>query len=140
MGGARPADSPVQVAGRIRLIGARIDGSLDLTGAHIESSDGPAIDLADATIESSVFLIEDLAGRRPVIRGRFDLGSARISGRLLIHNATVEARVDAPTGSIYARSTATGTALSAARLSVGDVVMLAEAAKLPAASTCRWAT
>ncbi len=69
--------------------------------------------------------LEDLAGRRPVIRGRLDMGSARISGRFLIRNATVEARADAPAGSIYARATAIGTALSAARLSVGDEVMLA---------------
>ena len=111
--------------GEIRLIGARVDGSLDLTGAQIETSDGPAIDLADAIIESSVFLIEDTSGRRPVIRGRFDLGSARVSGRLLIRNATIEARADVPAGSIYVRSTAAGTALSAARLWVGDEVTLA---------------
>ncbi len=111
--------------GEIRLIGARVGGSLDLTGAQIETSDGPAIDLADAIIESSVFLIEDTSGRRPVIHGRFDLGSARVSGRLLIRNATIEARADVPAGSIYVRSTAAGTALSAARLWVGDEVTLA---------------
>ena len=111
--------------GEIRLIGARVGGSLDLTGAQIETSDGPAIDLADAIIESSVFLIEDTSGRRPVIHGRFDLGSARVSGRLLIRNATIEARADVPAGSIYVRSTAAGTALSAARLSVGDEMTLA---------------
>ncbi len=125
VGGAVRLIHQFKSLGEIRLIGARIDGSLDLNGAQIESSDGPAIDLADATIASSVFLIEDLAGRRPVIRGRLDMGSARISGRFLIRNATVEARADAPAGSIYARATAIGTALSAARLSVGDEVMLA---------------
>ena len=111
--------------GEIRLIGARLGGSLDLTGAQIESSDGPAIDLEDATIEGSVFLTEDPGGRRPVIRGGFDMGSARISGRFLIRNATIEAHADVRAGRIYARSTAAGTALSAARASVGDEVMLA---------------
>ena len=111
--------------GEIRLIGARLGGSLDLTGAEIESSDGPAIDLEDATIEGSVFLTEDPGGRRPVIRGGFDMGSARISGRFLIRNATIEAHADVRVGRIYARSTAAGTALSAARASVGDEVMLA---------------
>jgi hypothetical protein len=110
--------------GEVRLIGARIGGSLDLTGAQVESLNGPAIDLADATIESTVFLIEDPAGRRPVIRGRLDMGSARISGRFLIRNATIEARAGVTPGSIYARATASGTAISAARLSVGDEVML----------------
>jgi hypothetical protein len=111
--------------GEIRLIGARLGGSLDLTGAHIEPSDGPAIDLGDATIEGSVFLTEDPAGRRPVIRGGFDMGSARISGRFLIRNATIEAHPDVRAGSIYARSTAAGTALGAARVSVGDELTLA---------------
>ncbi|HTP14335.1 MAG TPA: hypothetical protein VLW44_08480 [Streptosporangiaceae bacterium] len=111
--------------GEIRLIGARLGGSLDLTGAQIESSDGPAIDLADAIIEGSVFLIEDPGGRRPVIRGRVGLGSARISGRFLIRNATLEARTDLPTGSIYAMPAMIGTAMSADRLSVGADVTLA---------------
>jgi hypothetical protein len=111
--------------GEIRLIGARLGGSLDLTGAQIESSDGPAIDLGDATIEGSVFLTEDPAGRRPVIRGGFDMGSARISGRFLIRNATIEAHPDVRAGSIYARSTAADTALGAARVSVGDELTLA---------------
>jgi hypothetical protein len=111
--------------GEVRLMGARVGGSLDLTGALIESSEGPAIDLEDATIEGSVFLIDDASGRRPVIRGRFDLASARISGRFLIRNATVEAPTDVAKINIYASSSLIGTAISAARLSVGAEVMLA---------------
>jgi hypothetical protein len=105
--------------GEIRLIGARFGGSLDLTGAQVESSDGPAIDLGGAAIEGSVFLIDDPGGRRPVIRGRIDMGSTHISGRFQIRDATLEARVGGPAGSIYTRSTAIGTALGADRLSVG---------------------
>ncbi len=125
VGGAIRLIHQFKSLGEIRLMGARVGGSLDLTGAQIESSDGPAVDLEDAAIAGSVFLIDDAAGRRPVICGRFDMASARISGRVLIRNATVEVPADLPTGSIYAMPALIGTALSAARLSVGAEVMLA---------------
>jgi hypothetical protein len=106
--------------GEVRLIGARIGGSLDLTGASIESAGtGLALDLGEAVIEASVFLIDDPAGRRPLIRGRIDMGQARIGGQFLVRNATLEARAGTPVGSAYSRSRAAGTALSAPRLSVG---------------------
>jgi hypothetical protein len=111
--------------GEIRLIGARVDGSLDLSGAMIESSEGPAIDLEDATVMGSVFLVADAAGRRPVVRGRIDMGSTRISGRLLISDATIEAHTDVPKDRIYTRPAAAGTAFNAARLSVGAAMTLA---------------
>jgi hypothetical protein len=110
--------------GGIRLVGARIAGSLDLTGAQIESLDELAIDLEYATIEGNVFLVDDGAGRRPVIRGRIDMGSNRISGRFLMRNATVEARAGVPAGSVYTGSGAVGTAFSGARLSVGAEMTL----------------
>ena len=113
--------------GEIRLIGAHLGGSLDLTGAQIQSLSGPAIDLEDATIDGSVFLIDDSTNRRPVIRGRFALRSAHISGRLLIRNATLEAPSARPAvSSIYATPGNIGAALSAARLTVGTDVVLAE--------------
>lgn len=105
--------------GEIRLLGVRIDGSLDLTGAQIESATGPALDLGDSIIGGSLFLISDTAGRRPVIRGRVDMGSARISGQLLIRNATLEESSTSPVDSGYSRSRLRGSALSAPRLSVG---------------------
>ena len=123
--------------GEIRLMGARLGGSLDLTGARVESLDGPAVDLEDATVEGSIFLIDDSAGRRPVIRGRFDMDSTRISGRLLMRNATLEEFSGAQTGSVYARPTVTGTALSASRLSVATKRYSPDAAKSRAGSTCR---
>jgi hypothetical protein len=125
VGGAVRLIHQFRARGEVRLLGARIDGSVDLTGAQLESVDGPAIDIEDAVIEGSVFLIEDPAGRRPVIRGRLDMVSTRIAGRFLIRNATIEARPGRPAGSIYARSAAIGTALDAGRLSVGTEVMLA---------------
>ncbi len=112
--------------GEVRLIGARIGGSLDLTGARIESfGTGLALDLGEAIIEASVFLIDDPSGRRPLIRGRIDMGQARIGGQFLIRNATLEApSAAAPVGSVYSRSRVGGTALSAPRLSVGAEVTL----------------
>ena len=112
--------------GEVRFIGARIGGSVDLTGAQIESSpDGLALDLGDATIKGSVFLIEDATGRSAHIRGRVDMGSARISGRFVVRNAIVEARVGAPEGRHYAMPSVTGTALAAARVTVGAEVVFA---------------
>jgi hypothetical protein len=105
--------------GEIRLIGARIDGSLDLTGAHVKSVAGPALDLGDATIEGSLFLIADSAGRRPLIQGRIDMGSARISGQLLIRSAALQKSSTTPIDSGYSTSRIRGSAVSAPRLSVG---------------------
>jgi hypothetical protein len=111
--------------GEVRMIGARIGGSLDLTGASIESAEtGLALDLGEAAIEASVFMIDDPSGRRPAIRGRIDMGQARIGGQLLIRNATLEAKQAMPVGSAYSRSRVGGTALSAPRLTVGAEVTL----------------
>lgn len=112
--------------GEVRLIGARIGGSLDLTGACIESfGTGLALDLGEAVIEASVFLIDDPTGRRPLIRGRIDMGQARIGGQFLIRNATLEApSAAAPVGSAYSRSRVGGTVLSAPRLAVGAELTL----------------
>jgi hypothetical protein len=110
--------------GEIRLLAARIDGSLDQTGARIECSAGPALDLGDVVIGGSLFLIADPAGRRPVIEGRVDMGSARISGQVLIRDATLREPGDLPTDSAYARHRVRGTAVSAPRLSVGAEVTL----------------
>ena len=47
----------------MRLLGARIDGSIDLTGAHLADADGVALDLADAVVGGSVYLIGRRGGR-----------------------------------------------------------------------------
>jgi|SRR5450755_605646 hypothetical protein len=110
--------------GEIRLLGARIGGSLDVTGARIESLAGPALDLGDAIIGGNVFIVDDRSGRRPVIRGRLDMGSTRISGQFLIRNASLEGSRGMPADRGYARSRTSGTAMSATRLSVGAEVAL----------------
>jgi hypothetical protein len=112
--------------GEIRLIGARVGGSLDVVGARLSAVDGPAIELGDATIEGSVFLIDDPAGNRTEIRGRIGMGSTRISGRLDVRNATIEARPETSRDSSYARSVTPGTALDASRLSVAAEVTFAD--------------
>ena len=111
--------------GEIRLIGARIDGSLDITGAHLSAVNGPAIELEDAVIEGSMFVIEDPGGRRPEIRGRIGMGSTRIAGRMEVRNATIEAHADRQRESIYARSATAGIALDATQLSVAADVAFA---------------
>ncbi len=123
-GGAVRLIHQFRAIGEVRLMGARLGGSLDLTGAHIESPDGPALDFADATVEGSVFLIEDGDGNRPLIRGRLDMTSTRISGRFLIRNATIETRPGRPAGSIYAAAPVLDAALNASRLSVGAELTL----------------
>lgn len=106
--------------GQIRLLGARFDGTLDLSGALIEVPGAAALDLDHAVIGGSLVLIEDPTGRHPDIRGRIAMGSARITAQFLIRNATLEETAIAPpAGSGYAQSRLRGTALSAPRLSVG---------------------
>jgi hypothetical protein len=116
--------------GEIRLIGAHIDGSIDLTGASIESPvTGLALDLAEAAIDGSVFLIDD-ATRQPHVHGRIDMGRARIGGQFLVRNARLEAHSAMPVGSAYSRSRLGRTALSAPRLSVGAEVTLEGACRV----------
>ena len=110
--------------GEMRLLGARIDGSLDLTGAHVEARTGLALDLSDMVLGGSVFVIPGAGGRRPVINGRIDLGSARVGGQILIRDATLNGSDVTPTGSGYSQTRAGGAAVSAPRLSVGAEVVL----------------
>jgi len=109
--------------GYVRLIGARIDGNLDLSGALIESATGRAVNLDDAVIGGSVFVINDPGDRSPVIRGRIDMGNARVAGRFVIRNLTLVAPM-APADARYARPQIRGSALSAPRLSVGTGVTM----------------
>lgn len=105
--------------GEIRMIGTHIGGSLDLTGAHIESPvTRLALDLGEAEIDGSVFVVQDSAGRRPVVRGRIDMGRARVGGQFLIRNADLVTLGELPETSAYSRARASGVVLSAPRLSV----------------------
>jgi hypothetical protein len=116
-----------EARGGVRLIGVQVAGSLDLTGARLTRPyGGLALDLGDAQIGGSLFLIDDQTGRRPLIRGRVALGNARISGQFLVRNATFEP-VGEVRGAGYASSRGGGTAVSAPGLSVaGDLSLEGE--------------
>ncbi len=125
VGGAVRLIQGFRSAGEVRFLGARIGGSLDFAAAQIESADGPALDLEGAVIGGSVFLIDDLAGRKPEIRGRVTMASTQLAGRFIIRNAIIRADAASQTGSIYERPTSASTALDAPRLSVGAEMVLA---------------
>jgi hypothetical protein len=108
--------------GEVRLLGVRVHGSVDLTGAHLDQPVGLALDLADTTIGGSVFLIGATNGRKAVVRGRIGLNAARISGHLMVRDAELSAPLREPANGGYTRRLEAGTALSAPRLSVtGEV-------------------
>ena len=117
-------------SGELRLLGVQVAGSVDLSGATLNSPGGWALELGDATIGGSVFLIDDPTGRRLVVHGLIDLGNARISRRLLIRNATLQEPGAAPLGDGYSRVRQGGTALTAARLHAGAGVSLAGACEV----------
>ena len=109
--------------GEVRLVGARIGGSLDLGGAEINSPGLTALDLGDIAIGANVYITDGLrSGRHPVFRGRLDMGSARISGQFLIRNATLVGAAASPADHGFPSSRRSGTAMSATRLSVGAEV------------------
>jgi hypothetical protein len=109
--------------GEVRLTGARIGGSLDIIGGRIEAPGGIALDLCDAVIGGNLFIV-DGGGRRPVIRGRVDIGSAHIDGQFLFRNATLEGSPSLPADRGHAGTRVSGTAMSATRLTVGAEVAL----------------
>jgi len=126
VGGAVRLLNEFHSRGEIRLIGARISGTLDLSGAHIDAPGGPALNLEDAVLEGSMFLIESSAERRLEIRGGVAMGSVRIAGRLLVRNATIDSPADAPRFSTRGRPGTVGAAIDASGLSAGGEVILAE--------------
>jgi hypothetical protein len=102
--------------GELRLVGLQVTGSFDMTGAHVES-DGFAVDLADAAISGNMFVGASSTGRRPEIRGRINLSSTSIDGKLLIRDATL-VRPDREEARYYSPRFR-GKALVGLRLSVG---------------------
>ncbi|MEM8925992.1 MAG: hypothetical protein AAGD35_21005 [Actinomycetota bacterium] len=72
--------------GEIRLIGARIGGSLDLTDCTIRDR-LVALDLAEARIGGSLFVVPGPNGGRSTIEGAVELTNASIEGRVAIERA-----------------------------------------------------
>jgi hypothetical protein len=104
--------------GEVRLLGARIDGSLDLTGAHLADDHGLAIDLADAVIGGGLYLIGRREGRKLEIKGRVALYSAQVAGQLVLRDAIIAASTTPPSGN-YMNQHVHGSAFGASKLSVG---------------------
>ena len=69
--------------GEVRLVGASIAGSLDLTSCSLRD---PllAVDLAEAHIAGSLFVLRDPNGSPPTIEGRVDLGNTTVDGQTLV--------------------------------------------------------
>ena len=111
--------------GEVRLIGAQIDGSFDMSGILVESPTDHALNLRHAVISGAVLLVDDAHGRRPVIRGGIDLRSTRVSGQLHIRNASlVKPELDTVPGH-EEPSRHDSTVISAARLAVGADLSIA---------------
>lgn len=126
--------------GQVRLIGAQIHGSLDLTGAQLTRPyGGLSLDLGTARIDGSVFIIprssEQGVGRGssvsmpPLFEGRIDAGNAVIGGRLVIRDATIHGTVPTP-GIGYSDAYADKTALLASGLRLGGGVELQGACRI----------
>jgi hypothetical protein len=113
--------------GEVRLIAVQLDGSLDLTGARLHPKNQRALDLGEAHIGGSVFIIDDEEqheNAKPEIRGRLEMGHARIEGRILVRNAALIGPQPGEGGHHYlSYGTLHRSVLSAPRVSVqGDLL------------------
>jgi len=118
IGGSARMIGTFTAVGEVRMIGARIDGALELTGAHFRTGQGLALDLEGAVIGGSLLMGLDPSGRFPVVRGRMDLGSASINGTLILQHVVIGEDAPGEPHNGY-KPAPTGTVLRAPRLSVG---------------------
>jgi len=116
--------------GQVNLAGARVAGSVDLTGAHIGAMESLALSLANSVIDGDVLLARDPAGRWTEISGCLDIAGARISGKFQASGAVLTGLADAPEGLPYASPAGPGTAIHAARASVGAGFVLASGSQV----------
>lgn len=111
--------------GEVRLLKMQLEGSLDLTAACISAKNGRALDLAEAAIGGSLFILDDPEvnqdGGRPSITGRIEMGGAKVYGHVHIRNALL---IAPPAGvglhDYNAEESAARTAILAQRLTVHD--------------------
>jgi hypothetical protein len=97
--------------GEVRLLGAQINGSIDLTGAHLADDNGLALDLADAVVGGSIYLIGRRGGRGLRADGRIALSSAHVAGRVLVGDVTITASTRSTRGN-YTDPSTRGSAIS----------------------------
>jgi uncharacterized protein YjbI with pentapeptide repeats len=119
IGGAARLIGNFTAFGEVRMMGARIGGGLELTGAHLISGRGPALDLEGAVISGSLLMAEDPSGRTPVVRGRLDLANARIAGVVILQRAAVFAAEEGPRHGVLYKPTPPGTVIRAPGLVLG---------------------
>jgi hypothetical protein len=115
--------------GEVRMLGARLRGSLDLVGVKLVAP-RIALDLSGTEIGESVFLIEgDASGRPPVIEGQLDLSGAKVDGHVLVRHATL---TQAAPGAHhhYASLRRQGSAVAAARLTVAGRLTIEGATRI----------
>lgn len=75
------AGSPFRACGGVRLVGARLEGTLDCAGGRFESADGSAISADRADIRGSVYLRTEAADSPFVANGEVRFLGARIGGQ-----------------------------------------------------------
>jgi hypothetical protein len=88
--------------GEVRFIGAGIGGSLDLTSCSLYDTD-LALDLGEATIGGSLFLLPDHYGQQPEIEGRVDMGHVLVNGQTLIKGTSFSAPTATASPPVYYR-------------------------------------
>ncbi|WP_143234752.1 hypothetical protein [Paractinoplanes atraurantiacus] len=116
----------VRATGEIRLPAMHLAGSLGLIGVELLPQDGRALDLNEAVIGNSLFLMNaphTLARCR--LRGRIEMSHTTIHGQMLIRGADLSAPPTGRGGQFYTvESTGGRTFLLGPRLSVqGSLVM-----------------
>ena len=80
--------------GELRFLAVRLDGSFDLSGARLVPKNGRALDLAEASVGGSIFLVDDEStpgSHGPEVHGRIELGHATVGGRIFVRNSTLVA-------------------------------------------------
>lgn len=108
--------------GMVRLLGARVGGSVDLKGAQVGRPGALSLDLENAEIGGNLFLIGDSTGRGPVVLGRIDMVSARVGGRMLVRDTVIGTVGAKPPRTPYLNARHTGTAINGTRAVVdGDI-------------------
>ena len=77
--------------GELRLLAVQADASIDFAGVTLRPRTGRAVDLSEANVLGSVFVIDDNNDRKSDVHGRIELDNAHIGGRLHLRHATLVA-------------------------------------------------
>ena len=86
--------------GEVRLISASVKGSIDLTSCRL-SDRQRALDLGEAQIEGSLFVVPGRIGDPPHIEGRVDMGNAYVKGHTLFKSVNLQSATEHPNHAYY---------------------------------------